>query len=285
MMYWWMDLLYLVALVVLVWAMYRMHHASEAELEHSDSNGNGNGNGTSINVQATIDSLYPSRLIRQTGMVPKQVAVFYWVGKLILAILLPLLVAELTGTLSLFVFTLIAVVGFLTVDLWLLLLRRQRRQSIERSLGYFIDLIAAFLKSGMNLSQAFRQASQYGLPKGNALAREVDLVARELDAGSEREAAFNSLAERTGVKDLQRLAAVMNVGFRVGAPITETLESQSALLRAKQWEQAESMVSRKSLEALFPMMLVSIPLMLVLIFFPAAVQMYEIFSMFVGAFG
>ena len=277
MMYWWMDLLYLAALVVLVWAMYRMHSASEEEL--TDSNGNG------ITVKAAFGSLYPSRLIRQAGMIPGQVAVFYWVGKLILAILLPLLIAELTGTLSLTVLVLIALLGFSTVDIWLLASRKQRRQSIERSLGYFIDLIAAFLKSGMSLSQAFRQASQYGLPKGNPLAREVDLVARELDAGSEREAAFNSLAERTGVKDLQRLAAVVNVGFRVGAPITETLESQSALLRAKQWEQADSMVSRKSLVALFPMMLVSIPLMLVLIFFPAAVQMYEIFTAFVGVYG
>jgi len=279
MMYWWMDLVYLAALVVLVWAMYRMHYASEMELEGSDNNG------TSINVHDTLASLYPARLVRQTGMIPGQVVVFYWVGKFILAILLPLLIAELTGTLSLFVFVLIALIGFFAIDIWLQLRRRHRVQAIERDLGYFIDLIAAFLKSGMNLSQAFRQASQYGLPKGNFLAREVDLVARELEAGSERESAFNSLAERTGVKDLQRLAAVMNVGFRVGAPITETLESQSALLRAKQWEQAESMVSRKSLEALFPLMLVSIPLMLVLIFFPAAVQIYEIFSMFVGTFG
>lgn len=281
MMYWWMDLVYLAALVVLVWAMYRMHSASEAELTH----GNGNGNGNGVTFKSALGSLYPALLIRQAGMLPAQVAVFYWIGKLILAILLPLLIAEIMGTLSLSLFLLVALVGFFIVDIWLLASRKQRRQSIERSLGYFIDLIAAFLKSGMNLSQAFRQASLYGLPKGNPLAREVDLVARELDAGSEREAAFNSLAERTGVTDLQRLAAVMNVGFRVGAPITETLESQSALLRAKQWEQADSMVSRKSLEALFPMMLVSIPLLLVLIFFPAAVQMYEIFNAFVGAFG
>ena len=279
MMYWWMDLVFIVALVVLVWALYRMHHASEMELEQSGKTG------TEVNVQDSLEWLYPKRLIRQAGMVPAHVVVFYWVGKLILTILLPLLIAEFVGTISVLSFLVLALIGFSLVDLWLVASRRKRRQAIERSLGYFIDLIAAFLKSGMGLSQAFRQASEYGLPKKNPLAREVNLVARELDAGSEREAAFNSLAERTGVKDLQRLAAVMNVGFRVGAPITETLEAQSALLRAKQWEQAESMVSRKALEALFPMLLVSIPLLLVLVFFPAAVQIQQIFRLFSGAFG
>jgi tight adherence protein C len=279
MMYWWMDLVFVVALVVLVWAIYRMHHASETELEQSDSTG------TEVDVKESLEWLFPKRLIRQAGMVPANVSLAYWIGKLILTILLPLLVAEATGTLSAFPFVVLALVGFGLVDLWLLAVRKKRRRAIERSLGYFIDLIAAFLKSGMSLSQAFRQASEYGLPKKNPLAREVNLVARELDAGSDREAAFNSLAERTGVKDLQRLAAVMNVGFRVGAPITETLEGQSALLRAKQWEQAESMVSRKALEALFPMLLVSIPLLLVLVFFPAFVQIQQIFKLFSGSFG
>lgn len=279
MMSWWMDLLYLLALVVLVWAMYRMHLASETELGEED------GNGTGISLQDTIGSLYPQRLIRQAGMIPSHVTLFYWVGKLILAVLLPLLLAEMLGGLSLFSVLVSALVGFLLVDGWLLAVRRRRRLLIERSLGYFIDLIAAFLKSGMNLSQAFRQAGQYGLSKTEPLAREVDLVAKELEAGSEREAAFNALAERTGAQDLYRLAAIMNVGFRVGAPITETLEAQSAILRAKQWEKAESLVSRKALEALFPMLLVSIPLMLVLIFFPAAVQIYEIFKLFSGSIG
>ena len=279
MMYWWMDLVLLVALIILAWAAYRMHQASEAGLDSPA------GTGIEINVREGMEWLYPARLIRQTGMLPGQVAVAYWLGKLILAMLLPLLLAEFIGSLSLLPFAAMVLVGFLLVDVWLLARRSVRKRAIERSLGYFIDLIAAFLKSGMSLSQAFRQAYEYGLPKSNPLCREVSLIASELDAGSERETAFNSLAERTGVEDLQRLAAIMNVGFRVGAPITETLEAQSELLRAKQWEQAESMVSRKALEALFPLVLVSIPLVLVLVFFPAAVQMMEVFKAFSGAFG
>lgn len=279
MMYWWLDIVFLVGLVVMVWALFHMHQASEKELEHSA------GEGIEIDVRESLSGLYPARLIRQAGMLPGQVSVFYWIGKLILTLVLPLLAVEFIGGVTALTLLVFALFGFIIVDIWLLARRQRRKRLIERSLGYFIDLIAAFLKSGMSLSQAFLRASEYGLPKENPLAREVNLLARELEAGGERESAFSALAERTGVKDLQRLAAVMNVGFRVGAPITDTLEAQSELLRAKQWEQAESLVSRKTLEALLPLLLVSLPLLMVLVFFPAAVQIFEVFQLFSGAFG
>ncbi len=279
MMYWWLDIVFLVGLVVMVWALFHMHQASEKELEHSA------GEGIEIDVRESLSGLYPARLIRQAGMLPGQVSVFYWIGKLILTLVLPLLAVEFIGGVTALTLLVFALFGFIIVDIWLLARRQRRKRLIERSLGYFIDLIAAFLKSGMSLSQAFLRASEYGLPKENPLAREVNLLARELEAGGERESAFSALAERTGVKDLQRLAAVMNVGFRVGAPITDTLEAQSELLRAKQWEQAESLVSRKTLEALLPLLLVSLPLLMVLVFFPAAVQILEVFQLFSGAFG
>ena len=235
--------------------------------------------------QDGLDRLYPSQLIRQVGIIPHQIFLLYWLSKLLLAVLAPLLIAEVTASLPFAVLVVIALLGFMLVDIWLLVSRKIHRQAIEKSLGYFIDLIAVFLKSGMNLTQAFRQAAQYGLPSDSALSREVALVVRELEAGGDRDVVFDSLAVRTGVKDLEHLAAVINIGLRVGAPMTETLEAQAVLLRAKQWEKAESLVSRKSLEALFPMMLVCFPLLLVLVFFPAAVQLQALFTAFSGAFG
>ena len=61
MMIWWMDLVFVIALVILVWAAVRMYHASEAELEES---------GTEVDLREGVEWLYPQRLIRQAGMVP-----------------------------------------------------------------------------------------------------------------------------------------------------------------------------------------------------------------------
>lgn len=276
---WWMDIVFLIALAVFIHSLYRMHRESESELDPSLEN---------AKTQSVLGNgptwIYPAKLIRQAGIIPAKISVFYWVGKLTLAFLLPLLIAEWLGSLSVLTYLTFALLGFGIIDLWLLARRRERRQKIERSLGYVVDLIAAFLKSGMNLGEAFEQAAKYGLPLSNPLAREISLSARELKAGNDRVTAFRTLAERTGVQDVFRLAALMNVGFRVGAPLGDTLEAQAELLRAKQWEQADALVNRRSVEALFPMLLVSLPLIFVLVFFPAAVQIYEIFAEFSGAF-
>lgn len=278
-MAWWMDVVFLVALLLLGWALYRMHRESEIALEEGEQ-----GLGE-LRPGEWLERIYPRRLIRQAGMLPANTALFYWLGKLVLALLLPLLLAELLGGLPLFLFVLIALLGFFSIDMWLVARRRARRQRIERTMGYFVDLIAAFLQSGMSLAQAFDQAARYGLPKNNPLAREVELASRELAAGKDRVETFYALAERTGVEDLERLAALMSVGFRVGAPLGETLEAQAELLRARQWDQAEALVNRRALEALFPMMLVSLPIIMVLVFFPAVVQIFEVFRQFTGAFG
>jgi tight adherence protein C len=279
MMSWWMDGVFVVALAVLGWALYNMHRESQVELQPGERAPG------EIRPGDWLRSLYPRKLIRQAGMLPENTYWFYWPGKLVLTLLLPLVVTEALGVFALFLFVFFALLGFFAVDLWLLMRRRSRRQRIGSTLGYFVDLIAAFLQSGMSLAQAFEQAARFGLPKKNPLSREVDLIARELNAGGDRVEAFHALYERTGVEDVGRLAALMAVGFRVGTPLGETLEAQAELLRARQWEQSEALVNRRALEALFPMMLVSLPLILVLVFFPAAVQIFDIFSQFTGAYG
>ena len=175
--------------------------------------------------------------------------------------------------------------GFFAIDLWLLARRRERRARIERSLSYFVDLIASFLGAGMHLSAAFRHAGRYGFPRRHPLAGEISLVGRELEAGRDRGEALLALAERTGVKDLKSLATLLNVGFRVGASIRVTLEEQADLLRAKQREGSMKLLNRKTLESLFPLLLVSLPIFGVLVGFPVVVELSKFFRLFSGYYG
>ena len=88
--------------------------------------------------------------------------------------------------------------------------------------------------------------------------------------------------ERTGVKDLKTLATLLNVGFRVGASLQVTLEEQAELLRAKQREGGMKLLNRKTLESLFPLLLISLPIFGVLVIFPVAVELKKFFGLFIG---
>ena len=234
-----------------------------------------------FDVRKTTVLPYPRRLIRQSGFSPDDNHIVYWVSKLFLMVLIPLMAAEAHPLMVRFPYPLLfGVSGFFMPDLWLASRRKKRRERIENGLSFLIDLIVAFLKSGMTLTQSFDQAAEHALPAKHPLAREAALIATELEAGIDRSVAFNNLADRTGVDALHRLAAVLSVGLKTGSPVHNTLRAQADLLRARQRERGEELISKKSLQALLPMILVSFPLIGVLVFFPAGLQLYEVFLLF-----
>ena len=239
------------------------------------------GMGESFDVRKKMVLPYPRKLIRQSGLSPDDNLMIYWVSKLLLAVLLPLVAAEIHSLMVQFPYPLVlGIAGFFIPDLWLMSRRKKRRERIENGLSFLIDLIVAFLKSGMTLTQAFDQAAEHALPAKHPLAREAALIASELEAGIDRSAAFQNLADRTGVDALYRLSAVLTVGLKSGSPVHNTLRSQADLLRARQRERGEELISKKTLQALLPMVLVSFPLIGVLVFFPAGLQLYEVFLLF-----
>ncbi len=224
--------------------------------------------------------LYPAGLIRQAGWHPDAIAPLYWAVKLVLAALLPLLTLEwLHGQMPWPLAVVLVLAGLFLPDAWLLLRRGRRRRAIAQSLDFFINLMVVYLKSGLNLTQAFRQAAEHGLHPRNPLAHEVDLISREIDAGQERDLAFKRLAERTGVVPLQRLASVISVGYKAGSPVADTLRAQAELLQSRQAQQATEMVQRKSMETMLPMLLVCFPMFIVLVMFPAVIQLFDVLAM------
>lgn len=220
--------------------------------------------------------LFPARLIRQAGIMPARLRLLYWPCKLGLAALLPLALLEWRGPWSQWPALLIAAaLGFFAFDLWLVRRRQRRRARIQRTLGFFVDLLRAYLSSGSALAQAFEHAARFGFKADHPLAREALLVCAELNAGQSLRKALQDMGQRTGVQELRRLAAVFEVGVQVGAPILQTLEKQSQILLEKQRAQAAQVLNRKSMEMLFPLGLACLPMFLLLVIFPAGVQLYD----------
>lgn len=225
-------------------------------------------------------SLYPQRLIRNAGFVPSRVKLFYWFGKVLLALLIPLAIMELNVNAPAFVYIAFSVLAFFAPDIWLWQRMKKRQARIEYALSYFLDLTIAFLLSGMSLDAAIRQAALFGLPAKNPLRQELGLVTREIDAGRNREEAYNSLWHRTGVSDLQSLVNVFRVGFHLGSPVVSTLESHADLLRFRLHEKGMKRINFKTVVAMVPMILLNFPIMGLLVFFPPLVEMSRAFPLF-----
>lgn len=236
-------------------------------------------------LAARLRGYYP-RVARQAGYDPGALRATYWMAKAAFGLLLPLLLLELStrglrgaGLLALLV---LALMGFLLPDLWLLRQARRRRREITRSLGYFVDLLVAFLYSGMSLERAFNRAGREGLERDHPLGREVLLVGRELDAGQDPSLAFQALAERTGVAELRGIAAALSIGLRVGAPVRVTLQAQSEMLWTKRREAALKQINAAAIKVMFPVMLCGFPIFFLLTFFPALLEIFDQFRFLRG---
>jgi len=227
-----------------------------------------------------------ARLLRQAGLEPRAFVPIFWAGKAIAALLVPLLFLEWSerywGPAPTAVIVLCALLGFFLPDLWVLALRKERRQKITWSLSYFLDLIVAYLRSGLGLEEAFRRAGREGFPPDHPLAREVALVARELDLGKERAAAFHALAERTGVQPMRAIAAALESGLRLGASVEATLRAQAELLRNRRREDTLKRLQLAAVKALFPVVICGLPLFAVIVFYPAVTEIMRTFAFLTG---
>jgi tight adherence protein C len=228
-----------------------------------------------------------ARAIRQAGFESRAFVPIFWALKLIGALLMPLAVLELASrrgwAVPAAVLVLAALLGFFLADLWVFGLRRERQRRITWSLAYLLDLIVAFLRSGLGLEEAFRRAGRDGFPADHPLAQEVALVAREIDLGKDRAAAFRALYARTGVMPMKAIAAALESGLRLGASVEATLRAQAELLRTRRREDVMKRVQLAAVKALVPVVLCGLPLFAVIVFFPAFAEILRTFGVMAWA--
>jgi pilus assembly protein TadC len=220
-----------------------------------------------------------SRLVRQAGFEPRSFLLVFWLMKAALAVLLPLALLEFAparfGPVEGPELSAAALLGFFLPDLWLFATRRERQQKILWSLGYFLDLLVAFLRAGLSLDEAFRRAGKEGFHPSHPLAQEINLVAREIDLGKDRVAAFRTLADRTGVPAMRGVALALESGVRLGASVEATLRAQAELLRGRRREEAMKRAQLAAVKALVPVVLCGLPLFGVIALFPAITELFR----------
>tara|TARA_R110002167_G_scaffold1445_1_gene7063 strand:- start:28055 stop:28900 length:846 start_codon:yes stop_codon:yes gene_type:complete len=273
------DAILVIALSFLVVVIYKL-----SIREFSLRRGAGNTTEELKGFNSNASKIFPAKMIRFAGFIPEAIAPVYWVIKIVLAALLPLLYLEFfQGEPSYWKALFLGVIGFFSFDLLVYSRAKRRKQQIQNSVSFFVDLLVAFLKAGLTLSEAFERTAAHGLPKDSPLAKEVTLLTAELEVGLPWQLGFEKLATRTGSKDLSRLALMMKIGQNTGAPMLGSLSNYAELLRETQVEKVNALLNRKTLETLIPTLLLSMPVFLVLVFFPTGVQIFEAFQLFSSA--
>jgi tight adherence protein C len=265
----WIDLL-LVVLLVGALAVLFLYFRSGHGQDEDDWSG-----------RLTWRNYFPT-LARQAGFDPGSVWLVYWAAKVALAALLPVFLLRALGLgaeggSGTWV-VVVAVLGFVVPDLYLLVRRSARIKRIQAGLSYFLDLLVSFLRAGLNVEEAFRRAGRTGFRIDHPLAQEVAIVAREIDVGKDRTEAFRALAQRTGARELRAVASALQMGSRLGTSVEATLSGQADLMRTRHRERIQRKVNASPVKALFPVILCGLPVFAVLVFYPAFLEIFDTFD-------
>jgi tight adherence protein C len=214
------------------------------------------------------------------GIRTPSAAAIYFAAKTVLALALP------AGALIVFgnafqadshIYLLLTVLaasalGFYLPNVVMTRLVESRQRKLFEDLPDALDLMTVCVEAGLGLDAAMMRVAQEIGVKSHALKDEFDMMLLELRAGSGREKALRNLSLRTGVEDIDTLAAMLIQADRFGTSVGDSLRVYTDNLRTKRRLRAEEQAAKIALKLLFPLMFFIFPTLLAVLVGPSAIQ-------------
>jgi tight adherence protein C len=155
---------------------------------------------------------------------------------------------------------------------------RLRQKELQKALPDTLDMLVVCVEAGLGLNQAIVRVSDEVEHISSAMSEEFQIVNLEIRAGTPREDALRHLGERTGLKDIQGLVAMLIQTDRFGTSIAQALRVHSDDLRVKRRQRAEEQAAKTTIKLVIPLAVFVFPAMFVVILGPAVLSIMESFS-------
>lgn len=173
------------------------------------------------------------------------------------------------------IFYLLFIGGYYFPTLILGRLVESRQKKIRQALPDALDLLVVCVEAGQGLNAALKRVSDDFMVSSPALAKELNLVNLEINAGLEREQALRNLADRTGVEELASLCSILIQSDRFGTSVSAALKVQSETLRTTRRQKLEEMAAKTPVKLIFPLIMFIFPAIMVVILGPAVIRVME----------
>ena len=168
-----------------------------------------------------------------------------------------------------------AAAGFWLPDLLVYNVGVKRQLAIKRSLPDSLDMLTVCVEAGLGFDSAMMQVARN---VDGPLAGEFARVLQEIQIGRSRNDAFQALAARTNVDQLNTFVSALTQADRLGIPIANVLREQSKEMRLVRRQSAEEQAQKVTVKIIFPVLLCIFPSIFVVILGPAAMNIAEVFA-------
>jgi tight adherence protein C len=162
-----------------------------------------------------------------------------------------------------------SVVGFWLPDVFLYNAGLKRQEALRRSTPDALDMLTVCVEAGLGFDAGLAQVARN---TDGPIAGEFARLLREMQIGKTRVLAFQDLAARTTVPELQIFVSALVQSDKLGIPLAGVLREQSTEMRLKRRQRAEEMAQKVPVKILFPLLLCIFPALFVVLIGPGAIQ-------------
>jgi tight adherence protein C len=151
----------------------------------------------------------------------------------------------------------------------------KRQLSIRRAWPDSLDLMLICVESGMSMEVAFRKVAVEIGDQSPALAEELVLTNAELSYLQERRAAYENLANRTGLDGVKSVTMALIQAERYGTPLGTALRVLAQENRDMRMAEAEKKAAALPPKLTVPMIVFFLPVLFAVIMGPAMIRLSE----------
>jgi tight adherence protein C len=164
--------------------------------------------------------------------------------------------------------------AFVTPDVVLRRLATGRQRQLERDLPDVLDQLTIAVEAGLGFEAALQRVVT---STPGPLSEEFGRMLQDVQVGTRRAVALESVVERTDAPDLRHVVMSLIQSERLGVPLAATLRSQSKEMRLKRRMSAEESANKVAVKLLFPVVFCLFPALFVVILGPAAMRIADSF--------
>jgi tight adherence protein C len=198
----------------------------------------------------------------EAGYRRESALVLYMGSRVALALTLPIVMLAMSPMWALTEMKLIVLlcgaagVGLVAPSYFIDKRRAARKLDMVLGLPDALDLMVVCVEAGLGINQSLLRISREFARNHPILAAEFELVTMEIRAGKSTTNALRSLAERTGVDEINSLVAMLVQTERFGTSLADTLRVHAETLRVQRMQRAEEQAGKAPLKMMFPTLLI-----------------------------
>ncbi len=169
----------------------------------------------------------------------------------------------------------VAVLGFFYPLVRLQSVGADRKEAIKRQLPDTLDQMSIAVNAGLGFDAAMLRVAKNG--RGE-LANELVRTLQDIQVGQTRRAAYEDLADRTGVDTLRRFVRSIIQAEAYGIALSDVLQTQADELRTERRQYAERKAMEIPVKVVFPLILFIMPAMFIVVMGPGAIGIIHAFA-------